>query len=364
MPALTILSILIFIVILGVLITIHEFGHYIAAKKGGIRVFEFAIGMGPKIWKKQKGETLYSIRAFPIGGFCNMEEDDEAAPDDQHAFPNAKKSRRALVLAAGSLMNFLLGFVILFGLNLTYPDWYISFREPVVTGTMEGFEYAGEEGFLPGDRIVKINGHRVNNYLDVSTFLEMGVRRPGESFDVVLLRDGRKIALRDLDLTRKEYTDQDGNTGQYFGFYFNQSVSATVTNRLKGAWFDSVNKVRGVWLGLSEIVRGRVQLKEISGPVGMGDMVNSIVQQQNVPVKFKTFWLFELMAVLALNLGVMNLLPIPGLDGSRLIFVGIEAIRGKPIKREYEGYVHFVGFVLLIAFMVVVMFSDLITKVF
>lgn len=347
-----VVSILLLILILGVLVTAHEFGHFITAKLSGIRVHEFAVGMGPKLWKKKKGETLYSLRALPLGGFCAMAEDETPDPSDTHAFPNAKRHRRALVLAAGSLMNFLVGFLLLVIVNLPV-SWYADTK---LAGTMPGFAFAGEDGFLPGDRIVDINGHAIYVSADINLFLSLGA---GEPFDITLERDGRRLRLPDLPLTRS-VPDESGVLR--YGFYFD-SLPATLGVKLQQAWYGAVDNVRLVWVSLGDLIGGRAQVDDLMGPVGMGGVVNDIVQDETATMGVKTLSLLNLAAFLAINLAAMNLLPLPALDGGRLFFLAIDALlsltRRKSLNPKYEGYIHAAGLILFFGLMIFVFFNDI-----
>jgi len=348
---LTILSILIFIFILGVLIAVHEFGHYIAAKKSGIRVTEFALGMGPKIWKRQKGETLYSLRAFPIGGFCSMGEDLDPDPEDKHAFPNAKRRKRALVLAAGSLMNFLLGFLILLGLCMSYPEGAVVFAEPVIGNVLTQSDDPNWTQRLEiGDRILRLNGHAIYHIGNFQLFLSLSKE---DSLDLVVERDGQRVVLKDM-----QKTSFDG--AMRYGFEYGARLKpATPGNRVAAAWHSSVDNARLVWVSLGELLGGRAKADELMGPVGMGGIVNEIVQREDQPVSEKTFNLLGFAALITINLAIFNLLPLPALDGGRLLFIAVEAVRRKKLNPKYEGYVHAAGFVLFIGLMIFVLFNDI-----
>lgn len=342
-----IVSILLLILILGLLITAHEFGHFITAKLTGIRVYEFAVGMGPKIWKKQKGETLYTIRALPIGGFCAMEEDEEPDPNDARAFPNAKRRHRALVLAAGSIMNFAVGLILLVIMNM--PITY--YLDTTLTDVSSEAPYAGEDGFLAGDRIVRINGHSIYNYSDVLIFFELGKNEP---YDFVLERDSRRLEVKDIV---PSVINEKGNTT--FGFSFGDWQEATLGLKLKNAWYGAVDNVRIVWVSLGELIGGRAGVDDLAGPVAMGGMVDSIVQNEDTTATEKTVDILNLAGLIAINLAVMNLLPLPALDGGRLLFLAVEGVRRKRLNPKYEGWVHTAGFVLFLGLMVFVFFNDI-----
>ena len=213
----TILYILLAILIFGILIAIHEFGHFTAAKACGVRVEEFAIGMGPVLWKKQKGETQYSLRAVPLGGFCAMTGEDEAS-DDPRAFTSQPAWKRIIILVAGAFMNFVLGLVIIV---ILYAG-ATAFRAPILAGFMDGCPYESAEGLQQGDRFYKIDGHRIYQYYDVSDFLSRG----GDRYDLVMIRDGKKLVLDDFYMVPVEY---EGQSQKMFGFYFGRRWSL-------GAW--------------------------------------------------------------------------------------------------------------------------------
>jgi regulator of sigma E protease len=356
-----IVSALILIFILGVLITAHEWGHFIMARLTGIQVNEFAIGMGPVIWSRQKknaeGEpvgTKFSLRALPIGGFCAMEGEDEGSGNPR-AFNNRPRWARFLTLIAGSGMNFLLGFVLLL-------IFYGTMIGGGVVGTQimdlaEGFPLEGEQGLLPGDEFVEVNGHDIYNYMDLSLFLDRG---EGEPYDLKLRRGGQTVVLNDLPLQRRDYGDGQPRFGFQFGY-----EEMTPLNALRHSFFGSVDYVRLVWVSLGDLVTGRAGIGEMMGPVGMGGEINTLVSGTGEGVNFftKLMDLMMLAALIAVNLAVMNLLPLPALDGGRIVFVGVEAIRRKPINPKYEGYVHAAGMVLFLLLMVFVFFNDIVRLV-
>ena len=242
--------IIVAILIFGVLIAVHELGHFLAAKLFGVRVNEFSIGMGPAVWQRKKGETAYSLRLLPIGGFCAMEGEEEGS-DDPRALNNKGMFPRFVIFAAGAFMNFLTGFLILVWLcsNLSFV------YAPVITGFADGFEAQGENALMTGDRIVSIDGERVLLYEDISIFLNLG---NGETYDFVVERDGRQITLTDLPLAPREYPNEDGTSSVRFGLNFGEIVEATPLMKLKMAGLHSVDFVRLVWYSLEMLVTGQV----------------------------------------------------------------------------------------------------------
>lgn len=345
----SILYILIGILIFGLLVAVHELGHFAAAKACGVKVNEFAVGMGPAIFKKQKGETLYSLRCIPFGGYCAMEgEDGDSA--DLRAFTNQKGWKRLVILAAGSAMNFLMGFLIVLVLFSNAG----GFRAPVIDSFMDGCPYESADGFCRGDRFLRIDGKRVWQYYDVGDFLAQG----GEEHDIVLRRDGRRVHLEDYHLVPVEY---EGQERKMYGFYFAVD-EPTLYNKLRYSGATTMEFVRMVWDALGQLVGGKVTVNDLSGPVGIVDMMAETGQQAE-SVSDGLYNIFYLGAFIAVNLAVMNMLPIPALDGGRIFFLLvtalIEAIIRKKLDPKYEGYIHAAGMILLLALMAYVMFHDI-----
>lgn len=350
-----ILYILLAVVLFGVLIAVHEFGHFFTAKLLGVRVNEFSIGMGPTLWKSQKGDTLYSLRALPIGGFCAMEGEDEATADPR-SFAIQKGWKKLIILCAGSFMNFLAGLVMV---SLLYTG-VTATRLPVITSFAGGFpaELTGESALLPGDRIVKIDGHGIWCYDDVITFLS---RNDGVSgVDLVVERDGTRIVLEEFPLVRGTYT-HEGESYTGFGLIFEGVEPLSLAGRLKLAFVQTADYVRTVWISLGDLVTGRMSVTEMSGVIGVVDVVSE------VGAASATAWagvlnVVNIMALIAVNLAVMNLLPIPALDGGRIFLLVVTtlftALTGKKLDSKYEGYVHTAGLVLLLALMAVVALHD------
>ncbi len=344
--------IIIAILAFGVLIALHELGHFLAAKACNVKVNEYSIGMGPAIWKKQGKETLYALRLLPIGGYCAMEGED-ASPEgnaDPRAFFNKPWWQKAIILVAGAAMNFLIGFVIV-GVIYASADAFVTNQ---VVETVDGFLYA-ENGIEAGDRIYSIDGHRIYYSSDFSIYMQ----RAGSTVDMVVIRDGEKVTLKDYGLKPAQYAD-----GYRYGVTFG-SVRADFGMKLKYTWYTSVNFVRTVWMGLSDLVTGAVGLRDMSGVVGIVGTINDMGQQVEEETHSRAAALeqvFYLIAVIAVNLAVMNLLPIPALDGGRLLFVLLNAVTmllfKKQIDPKYESWVHAAGMVALLGLMAVIMVSD------
>ena len=345
----TAVYIIIAILFFGILVGIHELGHFAAAKACGVRVEEFAVGMGPAIFKKKKGETEYSLRIIPFGGYCAMTGEDGESQDPR-AFVNQAHWKRILILVAGSFMNFLLGFVIVL---LLYAG-VKAVVAPVITEFMPGCPYESADGLQVGDRFQRINGHRIYLQSDINTWLT------GDGvYDLELLRDGETVRLRDFAMERRSY---EGQTGQYFGFRFGAVEKASFGLKLRQSWATTKEFVSLVWLSLSELVHGNVGIKDLSGPVGIVDLMAETGEQAETTADALRS-IFYLGAFIAVNLAVMNMLPIPALDGGRVFLLLvtwlIETVTRRKLDPRYEGAIHTAGMVLLLALMAFVMFNDI-----
>ena len=339
------------IIIFGVFIAIHEFGHFIAAKACGVRVNEFSIGMGPAIWKKQKGETLYALRVLPLGGYCAME-GEEGESDDERSFQKKSRPKRFVILAAGAVMNFLLGIVLIMVTFIGVE----SFAAPVITGFLDGCPYEGD--FQVGDRFYRINGERIYFTGDVSTYL---ARNGGSNLmDITVIRDGEKVEFEDYEMTPAEY-EQDGEKVMLYGFYM-QSTESGPLAFLKYSWYQALDFVRLVRIGLVDLVTGGAAMSDMAGVVGIVDMMQTVGSQApSVAVGVQN--VLYIGALIAVNLAVMNLLPIPGLDGGQIMFLVltwiIERFTRRKLDPKYVGYVNAAGLILLMGLMVVVMYNDI-----
>ncbi len=340
------------LLVFGILIAVHELGHFLAAKACGVRVNEFAIGMGPVLWKKQKGDTQYSLRAFPVGGFCAMEGEEEDS-DDPAALNNQGFWHKLIIFAAGAAMNFMTGIVIIFCLYAPAQGFY----QPVISGFAEGCPLESADGLQTGDRLVSIDGERVYIYSDIGLLL--GLNQTG-TFDLVVERGGEKVYLDDFAMARRTYTDQSGSEYTGYGVYFG-AAEATFGDKLAYTWNNAVDFVRLVRLSLQMLFTGQAGLKDLSGPVGI---VSTMVQvgENSATVQAAVENIAYIAALIAVNLAVMNLLPLPALDGGRIFFLIINVLSCTVFKRtipsKYENYIHFAGLVLLLTLMVVLVFSD------
>ncbi|MDR0406450.1 MAG: RIP metalloprotease RseP [Clostridiales bacterium] len=323
------------VVIFLLLILTHELGHFIAAKSVGVRVLEFAVGMGPAIFKRRRGETLYSIRVLPIGGYCQLEGEDEES-DDEQAFGNKARWQRFVVLAAGAFMNILTGFVIF----LIIMFLSAQVETPIVNEVIDGSP-AQAAGLIAGDRITRVNGVKINIQQD---------------FDFEMSRyQGGDIAI-DYTRDRKEYaavlTPMPSEDGRFILGFKKTVLDLTFGERLRSAYYSTLYFSKVVIVSLGDLITGRYGFREVSGPVG-------IVQYIGEAAKTGVMDLLYLTALIAINLGVFNLLPLPALDGGRLLFLLVEAARRKKIPPDKEGMVHFVGFALLILLMLAATTNDI-----
>ena len=324
------------------MIFVHELGHFLAAKACGVQVNEFAIGLGPALVKKQVGETAYAIRALPFGGQCVMEgEDDDSG--NPRAFNNAAKWKRLIILVAGVFMNFLMGFSIFFCLYAPAKEATV----PVIDTLMEKFTGGGEDGIWEGDRILSIDGYRVLFPSDISTAFS---RAEDYDFDVVVRRDGQRLELKNVHIEPQEYIE-DGESVYYYGFRY-RTEPLSFFGKIRLAFLESISMVRLVLDSLKMIFSGGVTLNDLSGPVGITATMSSVAKQS-----MSTFW--YLAGLIAINLAVMNILPIPALDGGRVLFLIIEAIIRRPINRKVEGIINAAMLLLLLGLMVVVTTNDI-----
>lgn len=345
--------ILIAILVFGILITVHELGHFLAAKSLGVKVNEFAIGMGPAILKRQGKETLFTLRCVPIGGFCAMEGEDEET-EDPRAFTRQKAWKRFLILLAGSAMNFLIGFLAILILYIGPGGFYST----TVDGFLGGYQ---DTQLQPGDQILSLDGERLYTRSDFYTFAQ---RAADGKADLVILRDGEKMTISDWPIATVEL-EQDGESLETYALDFRVDP-ANVGSTLKYTWYSSMNFVRMVRLGLQDLITGAAGVNELTGPVGIVSMIGQVADQSE-SFREAAENITYFCAFIAINLAVMNLLPIPALDGGRIFFLAVtwvvQKLFRKKIDPKYEGYIHGAGFVLLLGLMAYVMLNDVIRLV-
>ena len=338
------LKIIIAIIIFSIIILIHEFGHFLLAKKNGICVTEFCLGMGPTLFGFTKGETKYSVKLLPFGGACMMLGEDEAV-EDERSFGSKSVWARISVVIAGPLFNFLLAFLL-----SLFVVGSIGYDAPVIGEVIDGYP-AKEAGLMAGDKIIKMGDENIRVYREISLYNQYN---ESQTIDIVFERDGERHTVT--------LSNKQDESGRYlFGF-------AKGGARQKGNVLDvikySVYEVR-FWIkttikSLGMIFKGRVSMYDLSGPVGIVNVIGD-TYEKSVPsgAFIVSINMLNIAILLTANVGVMNLLPIPALDGGRLLFLIIELIRGKRFNQEKEGMVNFVGLILLMLLMFAIMINDI-----
>ena len=429
------------VLLFELVIFIHELGHFITAKKSGIKVNEFALGMGPKLFSFTKGETTYSLRAFPIGGFCAMEGEDEDS-ENPRAFNNAKVWKRMIVIIAGAVMNIILGLVLMF-ITLIPKDVFVS-TEVSLTRPVS---YSMITGLQEGDKFAKINGYSINTYTDFAFSLytmpisevdgtdlsvykedclmglvnyanekqdntsevaasiralleelqrqlvkaenredayrlfctyydkiaqlqgrEVGaypvieIKETVQRFraDVTVIRDGERVELKDVDFLTVGETE-DGKPQVSQDFYF-QPMEKNFGTMITQTFTETVSNVRMVWGSLAGLVTGKFSLNEMSGPIGIASAITEVASDAMETSGFGTavMSIIYVMMIITVNLGVINMLPFPALDGGRFLMLLIEWIFKKPVPRKVESIINTVGLILLLGLSAVIAVNDVI----
>ncbi len=328
------------VLIFCVLIFVHELGHFISAKLLGIRVHEFAIGMGPKLFGRQKGETLYSVRVLPIGGYCALEGEDKSS-DDERSLSNKPAWVKLIVLVAGSFMNLLLGLVLLLCVYGSSEQVAVPQVTVVAAGSI-----AETAGIMPGDEIITFDGDRIHIVSDLHWAIS---RIKGETAEVTVRRNGEKMNLS-LLLGKRE---ENAPLGLQLAVQKNN-----VLLTMKNGFYTTVFYAKMVIVTLFDLIRGDVGIGSMSGPIGIVSVIGDAVEETAKTGLAGFLSLLQLATLLTVNLGVFNLLPIPALDGGRIFFVLIEMIRRKPLPPEKEGLVHMIGFAILILLSLFIAYMD------
>ena len=347
------MSILFAILLFSFLIFIHELGHFVAAKLSGVQVNEFSMFMGPAIFKKQVGETLYAIRCIPIGGYCAMEGEDGGS-DNPRSFEKAAWWKRLLILIAGAAMNFIAGVLIFAILYLPGNQVVV----PVISEFTDCCIFNHESGLQLGDEILELDGEKIYINGDISVLLQIN---PNVKHDVVVLRNGEKLFFDDLQMAHT-HTNADGTQYQHYGFAFGQVRETGLLGKLHFTWKVVMDNVRNVRLSLQMLFTGKAGLQDMSGPVGIVQMMSEVASESDSS-KMAFLNMLSFGGMIAVNLAIMNLLPIPALDGGRvvalLITTAFEKITHRKINPKYEGYLHGAGMILLLGLMAVIMFKDI-----
>ncbi|MCM1022560.1 MAG: site-2 protease family protein [Prevotella sp.] len=339
----TLLSILIAAVFFCLIIVIHELGHFTVAKLCGIRVDEFAVGMGPVIFKKQKGETLYTVRLLPIGGFCSMGEDEDRESPD--AFRRKPIWARMATIVAGAVMNLILGFILSIVLILV-DGGSVSSKIVWFADDASSKQY----GLQLEDKIVKINGTRIFSVKDITYQLsndEDGV------VDFVVERGGEKVSVNGVKFAME--TDEETGKNTLIYDFKVQREKVTPANIIPYAFKNAVYYGRIVLMSLRDIIGGKYGINDLQGPVGIVTVIGDVTEQSGFDISF----ILDIATLVTINIGIFNLLPLPALDGGRFVFLLVEAVRRKALKAETEGMIHFVGFAALMLLMIFVTFNDI-----
>ena len=330
-------TVVIAIAVFMLIILIHEFGHFVAAKSIGVLVHEFSIGFGPKLIKWKKGETDYSLRLFPLGGYVKLEGEDEKS-DDPRALNNKPAIKKLFVMAAGAVFNLISGFIVMtlvFAFQPSYTTLTVNKVLTEIPGSQAG------QLIKPGDEIVALDGKKVINYKDFS-FL-MGNAQQGKPVEITLKRDGAK---KDIEITPVLHE------GRYVLGIEMKTKDMTLWDAFVCGFKEMFFVVRIIIYSLMMLITGKVPVSEMSGPVGTTMLIGQAAQ-------LGILNLLYMFALLSANIGIFNLIPFPALDGGRIFFLIIELIRRKPIPPEKEGIIHFIGLVLLMLLMVFVTSSDI-----
>ncbi|MBQ7030993.1 MAG: RIP metalloprotease RseP [Bacilli bacterium] len=344
------LTLILFIFILGIIVLVHELGHFLWAKKFGVYIYEFSIGMGPVVYSRtgKKDGIKYNVRAFPIGGFVSMAgevyEDDKKIPKDR-CLCNKPIWQRVIVMAAGVMNNFIMAIVILFVMALF---WGSNSLTPKVDAVVEGYP-AAEAGIVKGDIIVSVNNHKVSSwdetqivlyYKNKNDYTEFRIKHEDGSFD-------------NYKLSKKEYVAEDGTKSEMFGFEISQEETIGLWSKIKYAFEKFWALVSSLWLTVVGLVSGKISVDALSGPVGIFNVVGE-------SAKLGVAYVVYLIAYLSINVGVINILPFPAFDGGRILFLLIEKIKGSPINQKFENWCHTIGFILLMILIIYVTINDII----
>ena len=321
------------LLIICVLIFFHELGHFMAAKACGIKVNEFAIGMGPKVLKKQKGETLYSVRAFPLGGFCAMEGEDEDSQDER-AFNRKSVWKKAIIIVAGAAMNLIIAIILMIAVN------YMNGVPTTTISQVEENSPAYTAGIQKGDRILSINDKKINSWDDVQA-----VKNAVNTRELNI-----KVQRKDTELNIKT-TLKENDRNKIIGIVpvSEKNIVKAIANGPSATW----NMAKSMYSGLYSLITGKVSAKELSGPVGIVYLINKGISRGFATVLYLT-------SLISLNLAIINMLPLPALDGGRLLMVIIRRLTGKAISSKVEGVIHAVGLGLLLLLTIYVTWNDIV----
>ena len=355
----TVLTLVVSVLVFGIVVLVHEWGHFMAARRSGVHVEEFAIGFGPALWQKTKNGTVYSVRLFPLGGYNAMSgysEDSDAetqtpvrppkgapllpATVDGKTYPEATAGQRFFIIASGALMNFVLGFVLLVIL--------VCMQDAITSKIIYGFSdgaLSQQTGLQAGDEIVAVNGHYCFTANDIVYELQ---RTENYTADFTVMRSGEITQVPGVQFATR--TDENGNTTMVLDFTV-YGIAKTPKTVIRAAFNNFMYYARVILRSFVDLVTGRVGVTELSGPVGIVSAIGTAVSYGLADV-------LSLAALITVNLGIFNLLPIPGLDGCKLIFIAIEGVSGHAVPEKVQGAINAAGMILLLLLMVFVTFQD------
>lgn len=337
----TVITILVALLIFGVLITSHEFGHFLAARKCGVEVEEFSAGMGPLLWQKKTPKTDYSLRLFPIGGYCKMKGEDEEDTDGEPepgSLNAAPPLKRIIIMASGALMNFVAAILIFFAI------YCISGTDATTTiASFTAVSPASKAGIEIGDKIVAINGSKISEWDDITSFIRDG---DGSIVSVTVEKKSGGEATYDIE---PYYSEED----DAYLIGITPKVKTDIFKAFGRAFYMLGYMIKAIWDVFVGLFRGNIGLEAFSGPIGATVVIGQYIPQGLI-------YVLSIAGSISVSLGFFNLLPIPALDGSRILFALIELIAGKPINRKIEGKIHLIGFAVLLAFAVFVAYRDII----
>lgn len=344
-------TLILLILILGIIILVHEFGHFITAKKCGVHIYEFSIGMGPIIKTfKGKDKIDYNIRAFPIGGFVSMAgevyEDDSSKKIKKEDFMcNKKWWQRVIILGAGVFNNFVLAIVVLFVMALI---WGAQSLKPVIGEVVAEYPVS-EAGLVAGDKILAINGHKVFSWDQAQIYLVMSSDNDVYNFKIEH-KDGK---VEEYKISPKVEKNEDGEETRAFGFRIQEVEEKGLVASIKYAFVKFGSLISTMWITVVNLFTGKIALSALSGPVGIYQVVGQSLSAGINQIVY-------LVAFLSINVGLINILPIPAFDGGRILFLIIEKIKGSPVNQKFENWCHTIFFILLMLLMVYITIFDII----
>lgn len=343
-----IINLILFILILTVIIAFHEFGHFLFAKICGVYVYEYAIGMGPKLFSKKIGDTVYSIRAIPIGGFCqlageDLDEDDKNKISEDQRLQNKNPFQRFLIMFFGPMNNFILAVVILFFLALI---WGGTTMNPVITG-VDSNSAAYDAGLKKGDKVLYVNNHKISTSDDITLYLAVADPKKGSTFKIAS-SNGKQKSIKVIP--RK--VEENGKSRYVYGIMMAQKKVKGLGNAFVYTYKKTCSIFKQMTVTIGYLFTGHIKLSQLSGPVGIYSVVGESRKAGGISN------LLYLMAFLSINVGFINLLPIPAFDGGHILFIIIELIKGSPVKPELENKIHMIFLILLMLLMVVITFND------